>query len=61
MMTMADTNYDSKISVVEFEGLMNYLKAMKFAFQETDADDSGTLDQQEVYVALQQNGFFLSL
>lgn len=55
-----DRDRSGSIEFSEYATLHKFITSMQTAFAQTDADRSGTLDQQEIVTALRAAGFDLS-
>jgi Ca2+-binding EF-hand superfamily protein len=59
VMKMFDKDRTGKLNLDEFKGIYQYVTQLHHVFTQYDKDNSGTLDQQEVYSALITYGFGL--
>ncbi|KAL9648125.1 hypothetical protein ABK040_007490 [Willaertia magna] len=60
LIQMFDKNGNAEIDFEEFTQLHNYLLQMKQGFEFVDKDRSGSLDFNEISMALQQSGYRIS-
>ncbi|KAJ2824069.1 hypothetical protein IWW50_003507, partial [Coemansia erecta] len=60
MIGMFDRNGDGTIGFDEFVGLWHYIEDWKKCFRRFDADNSGTIDRNELLQALSAFGFRVS-
>jgi len=60
MMNMFDRDHSGAITFDEFVGLWNYIENWKRCFQSFDTDHNGTIDANELKMALLRFGFNLS-
>ncbi|KAB7496692.1 Peflin [Armadillidium nasatum] len=60
MISMFDTDHSGTINVQEFSQLFGYINQWTDVYKRFDQDKSGTIDERELEVALQQMGYRLS-